>query len=146
MGDAYPILVIFRGRLSEGAFGAVSEGMNGYLALRNRAHQLRSDMTPAEQRVWEALRRRQCAGLRFRRQEALGQYIADFYCPTARIVLEIDGGIHDSAEAEARDVIRTATLAEARGLRVIRLRNETVLSWTHGQIRQRVLAAIQGKV
>ena len=114
----------------------------GYLVMRNRARTLRREMTDAEKRVWEALRRDQCDGLRFRRQEVLDQYIADFYCPTLKLVVEIDGTSHDSPEAQRYDTDRTQSLFEARGLRVIRLRNEAVLKATHHQIRQAVLRKI----
>ncbi|MBB6052494.1 very-short-patch-repair endonuclease [Armatimonas rosea] len=106
--------------------------------MRNRARILRCEMTDAEKRVWEALRRDQCDGLRFRRQEILDQYIADFYCPTLKLVVEIDGTSHDCPEAQRYDTERTQSLFEARGLRVIRLRNEEVLKATPHQIRQAV--------
>jgi very-short-patch-repair endonuclease len=110
----------------------------GYLVMRNRARSLRREMTEAEKRVWEAIRRDQCDGLRFRRQEVLGQYIADFYCPARKLVLEIDGSSHDGSEAQCYDRERTESLFEARGLRVVRLRNEAVLKATPHQIRQAI--------
>ena len=113
--------------------------MNGYLVMRDRARALRGNMTPAEQRVWDAVRKERCAGLRFRRQEVLGQYIADFYCPAERLVLEIDGPTHDTAEAQERDHYRSLVLQEFSGLRVVRLRNEMVLSSTIGEIRSAIL-------
>jgi very-short-patch-repair endonuclease len=110
----------------------------GYLVMRNRARTLRRELTDAEKRVWEALRRDQYDGLRFRRQEVLDQYIADFYCPTLKLVVEIDGTSHDSPETQRYDTDRTQSLFEARGLRVIRLRNEAVLKATPHQIRQAI--------
>ena len=106
--------------------------------MRNRARALRREMTNSEKRVWEALRRDQCDGLRFRRQEVLDKYIADFYCPALKLVVEIDGKSHDSPEAERYDKDRTESLFEARGLRVIRLPNEAVLRATPEQIRQAI--------
>ncbi len=68
----------------------------------------------------------------------LDQYIADFYCPALKLVVEIDGTSHDSPEAQRYDQDRTESLFEARGLRVIRLRNEAVLRATPEQIRQAI--------
>jgi very-short-patch-repair endonuclease len=116
----------------------------GYLVIRNRARVLRREMTEAEKRVWEALRRDQCDGLRFRRQEVLDQYIVDFYCPALKLIVEIDGKSHDSPEAQRYDTDRTQSLFETRGLRVIRLRNEAVLKATPEQIRHALLRKIAG--
>ena len=90
--------------------------------MKDRARQMRRQMTLAEKKVWQALAQDRCDGLRFRRQEVLDQYIADFYCPALKLVVEIDGTSHDSPEAERYDTDRTRSLFEARGLRVIRLR------------------------
>ena len=114
---------------------------NNYSLLRDRARQLRSEPTPAERRTWEALRNRRCGGLRFNRQTVMGQYIADFYCPEVRLVLEIDGGIHDVAEQRERDRWRDIALRE-RGLWVLRLRNAFVLRATSEQLCHVLLEAI----
>jgi very-short-patch-repair endonuclease len=81
-------------------------------------------MTEAERVLWEALRGRRLAGLRFRRQHPVGRFILDFYCPIAKLCVEVDGGIHD-LQAE-QDAERSAALA-AGGYRVVRVRNEEVL-------------------
>ena len=74
-----------------------------------RARQLRGTMTDAEVRLWIRLRGEQVEGYRFRRQVALGQYIADFACMRARLVVEVDGGQH--AEQARQDARRTAWLS-----------------------------------
>lgn len=81
--------------------------------------------TPAESALWEAIRGRQLAGLHFRRQHPVGRFIVDFYCPAKKLVVEIDGGVHDNQVA--RDEARTA-LIEAHGYHVLRFRNEEVLA------------------
>ena len=88
-----------------------------------QARQFRRELTPAEQRLWTALRRRQ-TGHSFRRQHAIDHFIADFYCPAAHLIVEVDGVVHDS-QAE-RDEARTQWL-EARGYRVMRFSNADVL-------------------
>ena len=80
-----------------------------------RARELRRNMTQAEWRVWSRLRRRQLAGLKFRRQVAIGPYFADFACLSARLVVEIDGAGHE----EERDSRKTAYL-RSQGFRVAR--------------------------
>ena len=58
------------------------------------ARKLRADATEAEIRLWSKLRRKQLEGFRFRRQQPMGRYIVDFFCPEARLIVEIDGGQH----------------------------------------------------
>jgi len=85
---------------------------------------LRQNSTEAEAKLWYQLRRKQVGGLRFRRQYRLGNYIVDFVCLPARLIIEVDGGQH--AEQVARDEARTAWL-ESQGFRVIRFWNSDVL-------------------
>ncbi len=87
-----------------------------------RARELRWAMTEPERKLWWLLRRKQLAGLRFRRQAPLGPFIADFCCPKARLVVELDGASHTADEQIAHDERRTRWLAE-HGLRVVRFTN-----------------------
>jgi very-short-patch-repair endonuclease len=64
-------------------------------------------------------------GLKFRRQHPLHGFIADFYCGSLRLVLEIDGGVHFTADQQERDHLRTEVLA-LHGIRVVRIPNEHV--------------------
>lgn len=91
-----------------------------------RARQLRREATPAEHRLWSVLRRRGLDGWRFRRQHPVDDYILDFYCPGARLAVEIDGRQHASEEALRYDDERTRGLA-ARGIRVLRFTNDDVV-------------------
>ncbi|MGO8914829.1 MAG: endonuclease domain-containing protein [Stellaceae bacterium] len=92
------------------------------------ARRLRITPTDAEIRLWSRLRRKQLEGFRFRRQHPMGPYVVDFFCPDAKLVVEVDGGQH--AES-ASDVVRTRWL-EAQGYRVIRFWNNDVLGNTEG--------------
>ena len=89
--------------------------------------QNRKNPTPAEAVLWQALRGGKLEGLRFLRQKAFGRYIVDFYCAEAGLVIELDGSVHDTPETRAYDAQRTREL-EARGLKVLRFRNEEALS------------------
>lgn len=92
--------------------------------VQHRARELRQRMTPAERALWERLRGRQVGGFKFRRQHPLGPYIADFYCAEAKLVIELDGGIHRDQWRD--DAARTAQF-EAHGNHVLRFTNEQVL-------------------
>jgi very-short-patch-repair endonuclease len=98
---------------------------NSRYLLRLLARQMRREATPGERRLWEALRGRRCLGLKFRRQAIIGGFIMDFYCPELRIAIEVDGSVHESPDAKARDQDRDTLLA-ARGIRVIRIRDRDV--------------------
>jgi very-short-patch-repair endonuclease len=91
--------------------------------IRTRARELRQQATPAEKTLWEELRNRRLGGLKFRRQHPLGPFIVDFYCPEHRLVIEIDGDIHDFQEEE--DNARTRRL-EDFNYRLIRFWNQEV--------------------
>jgi very-short-patch-repair endonuclease len=88
-------------------------------------------MTPAEQRVWVAVRDGRLNGLHIRRQNAPGPYVADFYHAPSRMVLEIDGDVHAEPEQALRDQQREAWLA-CQGYRVIRFTNEDVFKRLSG--------------
>ena len=92
-------------------------------SIQQRAKELRQELTPAEKILWEALRNRQLGGLKFRRQHPLGPFIADFYCAEKRLVVEIDGGIHNLQREQ--DQQRTRQFEEF-GYRVIRFQNEEI--------------------
>jgi very-short-patch-repair endonuclease len=106
----------------------------------HRARQLRRDQTDAEKKLWERLRARRFGGFRFRRQFPIGNFIADFACPHARLVVELDGGQH--LEQAAKDAWRTR-LIEQRGYRVIRFWDAEVLTGIDGVLEriERVLRA-----
>jgi very-short-patch-repair endonuclease len=89
-----------------------------------KARRLRRDMTEVEKRLWYLLRRGQFEGVKFKRQVPIGPYIVDFACLSWRLIIELDGGQHDSQRKQ--DARRTAYL-EAEGYRVIRFWNNEVL-------------------
>ncbi|TBW36483.1 endonuclease domain-containing protein [Siculibacillus lacustris] len=97
--------------------------------LRANAKRLRRSMTLAESRLWSELRGHRFVGSSFRRQVPIGVYIADFLCPAARLVIEVDGGQHGEDAGAARDARRSAWFAAA-GYRVLRFWNHDVLTET----------------
>lgn len=114
----------------------VGEGV-GRGGLRNRARTLRGNQTDAEHRLWKLLRAKRLEGWKFRRQFPIGRYIVDFACPTARLIVEADGGQHNDS---THDVARDHWLA-GEGWNVIRFWNTDILTNEEGVLSS-VLAAL----
>ena len=107
--------------------------------LKANAQSLRRDPTPAERKLWfEFLRD---LPVRFTRQKPLGRYIADFYCASRLLVIEVDGDSHFSDRGARSDGERTAVL-EAQGIRVIRVTNLEVMEQFEG-VCQRIAEALE---
>lgn len=92
--------------------------------IKSYARQLRSEMTDAEQKLWQHLRMRQIAGLKFRRQHPCGPFILDFACLQIKLAIEVDGGQHN--ENKQKDIERTLYL-QKNGWTVLRFWNNEVL-------------------
>ena len=92
-------------------------------AQRDRARQLRRDMTPAEGVLWEHLRGRRFAGFKFRRQQPIGPFYVDVVCRECRLIVEVDGETH--LGQETKDEKRTEHLNERKWL-VLRFWNNQV--------------------
>ena len=93
--------------------------LSGPPATIARARQLRKTMTLPEVMLWQSLRLRP-GGFKFRRQHPAGQYIVDFFCAQATLVIEVDGIVHSMGDQPARDEQRDATL-RAQGVEVLRV-------------------------
>lgn len=87
------------------------------------ARHYRKNPTESEDAVWQMLRNRQIRNLKWRRQQVIDGFIADFYCAELNVVLEIDGSVHNNEEVKEYDEYRTSVF-EARGIMVFRLKNE----------------------
>jgi very-short-patch-repair endonuclease len=92
--------------------------------IMRRAGELRLNPTPAEAKLWSRLRAHRLAGVGFRRQHAIGNFIVDFCAPSKMLVIEVDGSQH--LEQEEYDVERTAFL-RLKGYRVLRFYNSDVM-------------------
>lgn len=102
--------------------------------LIERARQLRQQATSAEQLLWELLRSRQLLGRKFRRQHPLGRFIADFFCDDARLIIEIDGAVHQEPSQQERDHRRDEVLRQY-GYNLLRFTNHEVLSGAEQVLR-----------
>ena len=94
--------------------------------LKTLSRNLRRDMTDAERVLWSRLRRGQILGVRFYRQKPLADFIVDFYCAAANLVIEVDGSQHFEEAGQQADQSRTQKL-ESLGLMVMRFDNLQVL-------------------
>ena len=108
--------------------------------LKQRSRQLRENMTAAEQFLWSKIRLNQLKGYRFYRQKPVGEYIADFYCPKVKLVIEVDGGIHLSHKIKEYDKARDAYM-EGMGLYILRFTNIEILTNV-----KKVLKMIKSKI
>jgi very-short-patch-repair endonuclease len=87
------------------------------------ARSFRRQPTPTEATAWRLLRGRRLLGLKFRRQQVIAGFIVDFYCASRRLVLELDGALHDHPDQAEHDARRTRAL-QKRAIHVLRLRND----------------------
>jgi very-short-patch-repair endonuclease len=93
--------------------------------LYQYGRELRQSSTEAEKMLWEYLRNRNLDGLKFRRQHPIDKFIADFYCHEKKLVIELDGAVHDEKMNTQYDEARTYEL-KGSGIKVIRFRNSEV--------------------
>jgi very-short-patch-repair endonuclease len=99
----------------------------------NLARHLRKKETEPEQILWSWLRTKQLDGIKFRRQEPIGNYIVDFVSFDKKLIIEIDGGQHSEDNIALKDAVRTRWL-ESQGFKLIRFWNSDILSNLDGVI------------
>ena len=92
--------------------------------IEEAACRLRQELTTAEDILWQALRGRQLGGLKFRCQHPVGRFIVDFYCPSCKLAIEVDGSIHDLQQSYDRD--RTKAM-QVFGYEILRFTNDEVM-------------------
>ena len=102
--------------------------------LKPLARALRSNMTNAEQCLWQRIRNKQIGGVQFYRQKTLLSFIVDSYSPRAKLVIELDGSQHFEPEHQVRDKKRDEELARA-GLKVLRFDDRQVLIETEAVLK-----------
>jgi len=94
--------------------------------LKEFSRNLRKNMTDVEKKLWYRIRMKQIKGFQFYRQKPIGNYIVDFYCPKAKLVIELDGGQHYFKTGKEKDTIRDNYLS-GLGLKILRFSDEDVL-------------------
>jgi len=93
--------------------------------LKDRRKELRNNLTPAEAKLWTMLKDKALKGRKFRRQHSIENYIADFYCPEEKLIIELDGNVHNAAAQAVYDQQRDNRLREL-GYTVLRFENKLV--------------------
>ncbi len=108
-------------------------------AKLKRAKELRRDMTPAEKVLWQHVRGNKLAGYHFRRQQVIAGFIVDFYCDAAKLVVEIDGEIHDYNQEMDTD---RENVLKINQLRILRIKNKEIFD-NLPKALERILTACQ---
>lgn len=103
--------------------------------LKPFSRRLRRDMTDAEQRLWDRLRRKQLHDVQFYRQKPPGDYVVDFYAPAVCLVVEVDGSQHFEAAGMVADEYRSDALRRM-GLQVLRFDNRQALLETDAVVEK----------
>jgi len=103
-----------------------------------RARESRKNLTNAEGKLWSLLRNRKVIARKFRRQHPIGPWVADFACPAIKLVIEVDGPSHDTADQQAWDEMKTEYLRTS-GWRVIRIKNADIYQ-ALGEVEARIVA------
>ncbi|MEW6375304.1 MAG: endonuclease domain-containing protein [Thermodesulfobacteriota bacterium] len=109
--------------------------LNYNKTLKEYSRRLRKEMTDAERKLWSKIRGKQLKGYQFYRQKPIGNFIVDFYCPKANLVLELDGGQHYTEEGKAKDM-RRGEFMRSIGLRVLRFSDKEVFENMDGVIEK----------
>ena len=113
--------------------------------MRQKARALRLRATKAETLLWYELRAFRCQGLVFRRQQPIGPYIVDFVCPSARVIVEVDGDSHETEAGKRHDTNRDSYL-HSLGYSVLRIDEPDVVdnAWHVGQLVKSKVEAVAG--
>jgi very-short-patch-repair endonuclease len=94
--------------------------------LKDKARQLRKNLTDSEAALWSRLRNKQLLGIQFYRQKPIGEYIVDFFAPRAKLVVEVDGSQHMEGDQALKDRARDGYMV-LLGLKVLRFNSREVL-------------------
>ena len=113
----------------------MTEKIHNKNSLKENRKKLRNGLTPAEAKLWSLLKNGQFESRKFRRQHSVGPYILDFYCPSAKLCIELDGAPHFTDGASEYDSARTEYL-NVFGISVIRFENKDVFDNTEGVLRE----------
>ncbi len=103
--------------------------------IKQISRTLRKHMTEEEVILWSRIRRKQIKEAQFYRQKPVGNYVADFYCPKAKLIIELDGSQHYEKEGIKKDIIRDKYF-ESLGLKVLRFTNLDILKNINGVLEK----------
>jgi len=109
--------------------------INNQKKLKGLRKSLRKRLTPAEATLWNYLKNNQLNGRKFRRQQSVGSYILDFYCPEEKLCIELDGEIHNNSNRSLHDIEKYEWL-KSQGIQVIRFENKYVFESTESVLNE----------
>jgi very-short-patch-repair endonuclease len=121
--------------LEKGGKGGFKRVLRYDKILKEHSRSLRVNMTEAEKLLWESIRGKQLKGYQFYRQKTIGNYIADFHCPKAKLVIELDGGQHYSPEGKEKDKTRDKYM-KGLGLKVLGFSDKEVFENTQAVLER----------
>jgi very-short-patch-repair endonuclease len=134
----------FKGGVPKGRGGckvsrtnSTKEKINNLPYLKTFRKELRNNLTPAEAKFWKAIQNKNLEGRKFRRQHSVGNYVLDFFCPSEKLAIELDGEVHFGNVAREYDYERRLFL-ENYGIKVLRFENKRVfedLEWVLAVIK-----------
>lgn len=104
-------------------------------SLKEVRASLRSNGTASEAVLWLALQKAKLKGRKFRRQHSVGPFVLDFYCPSERLCIEVDGGVHETPTASMNDQMRDVYLGTFK-IRVLRFTNKEILDNVEGVLER----------
>ena len=113
----------------------MSEKLYNIRGLKENRKQLRNRLTPAEAKLWSLIKKSQLEDRKFRRQHSVGPYVLDFYCPSERLCIELDGAAHFTDGGYEYDSARTEYL-KALNISVLRFENKDVIENTEGVLEE----------
>ncbi|HBR54446.1 MAG TPA: cytosine methyltransferase [Flavobacteriaceae bacterium] len=103
----------------------MNEKLHNWKHLKQRRKELRNNATLSEKRLWNFIKNSQLEGRKFRRQHSIANYIVDFYCPSEKLIIELDGGVHNNTVNQNHDFERQGFLVD-KGFTVIRFQNSAI--------------------
>ena len=131
------LCIVRHSKFGEALAVGVPMKLNNLPTLRTFRKELRSNLTPAEAKLWSMLKNSQLEGRKFRRQHSFSGYILDFYCSSEKLGIELDGEVHFNEQAAQYDYERSLFLMYF-GIRVLRFENKWVFEepeWVISSIR-----------
>ena len=114
--------------------GSHYRGGMSFTGMIKRVRDLRKKQTAAENVFWELVRNKKLLGLKFRRQHQIGHYIVDFYCHSERLIIELDGEVHNTPEQKKKDGIRDKYLRSI-GNKILRFNNAELFENTESVLK-----------
>lgn len=111
------------------------EKIHNIIALRDNRKKLRNSLTPAEAKLWTLIKNSQLENKKFRRQHSVGSYVLDFYCPSEKLCIELDGEGHYNEGSFEYDSARTEYL-DSLNIKVIRFENKDVFENAEGVLEE----------